>query len=58
MSEDQIRRISECAFDEDITEILGYARWSDDDGFDALVHCIEDIRNILSEARLLEEQQP
>jgi hypothetical protein len=51
MTPDQERRIRECAFDEDITYILTELwHWSsDDDSFDGLAQCLEDIRSILSE---------
>lgn len=50
MSSDQIQRIRECAFDEDITYILEHIRkWFEDDSADALAQCLEDIRDILEE---------
>lgn len=47
---DQVRRLRECAFDEDITEVLSHAQWSEDSGFDALAQCMADIRSILEES--------
>jgi hypothetical protein len=53
MSEDaagKLRRIRECAFDEDITHILDNLRkWFEDDAADALAECLQDIRGILLE---------
>lgn len=54
MTADKLNRIRECAFDEDITWLLGEGlKWLSDESL-PFVACLEDIRDILSEEQTSE----